>query len=223
MIYIDRHIGGRRHVADSRDWAYRMAPHTKPLGCFGRVVVPVIGHSWPIGPILDQGATPQCVAYAWADWLSCQPITTLVDTPSYEDWFYRAAQVVDEWPGTDYDGTSVRAGARIMQQQGHIGGYVWASSEPEIWNYISSSGPVVMGSNWYSGMFAPDPGGYLNLTGPVVGGHAYLLYESKGDYAMQNSWGADWGLTGTARLRRSDVARLLGEDGEACAGLELGL
>ncbi len=34
-------------------------------------------------------------------------------------WLYHEAQKVDEWPGEDYDGTSVRAGLDILRKRGH--------------------------------------------------------------------------------------------------------
>jgi hypothetical protein len=34
-------------------------------------------------------------------------------------WLYHEAQKVDEWPGEDYDGTSVRAGLDILRTRGH--------------------------------------------------------------------------------------------------------
>jgi hypothetical protein len=164
------------------------------------------------------------VAYACANWLSCLPIRTIVDTPVWEDDVYHWAQLVDEWPGEDYDGTSVRAGFQVLQTQGHIKNYVWAQSEYDIFDFVASTGPVVMGTNWYDGMFDPDSAGVLNLTGAVVGGHAWLLYGVTADfYLMQNSWGL-WGLPGgTAKIRRADVARLLQEDGEAGAGVEVSI
>ena len=34
-------------------------------------------------------------------------------------WLYHEAQKIDEWPGEDYDGTSVRAGLDILRKRGH--------------------------------------------------------------------------------------------------------
>src|SRR5215207_8347274 len=81
------------------------------------------------------------------------------------------------------------------------------------------TGPVMMGSNWYSGMFRPDANGFLVTTGYVAGGHEYLLngkvqYED-GWVEMDNSWGADWGDGGRAKLDFQVLERLLAEDGDA--------
>jgi hypothetical protein len=82
-----------------------------------------------------------------------------------------------------------------------------------------------MGTNWYEGMFDPDWDGFLRLSGSIAGGHAYLVYGTEAEwYWMQNSWGI-WGVggQGIAKVHRADMERLLREDGEAGAGLEVEL
>jgi hypothetical protein len=210
-------MGGRRYSPDARDKLYPMRAVTR------RKIPRELPVIWQIGPTIDQGLTPECVAYSCANWLSCTPIQTIVDTPAYEDNLYHEAQLVDEWPGTDYDGTSVRAGFQVLQTQGHLKNYVWAESEQDIFDFVATTGPVVMGTNWYDGMFDPDSDGFLRPTGDIAGGHAWLIYGIVNDYyLMQNSWGP-WGIanSGTAKIRRTDLARLLAEDGEAGAGVEV--
>ncbi len=62
----------------------------------------------------DQGTTSMCVAYAWTHWLEDGAVThnkvppPLIQPPE----LYAEAQEVDEWPGNQYNGTSVRAGAK---------------------------------------------------------------------------------------------------------------
>jgi hypothetical protein len=217
---------GRLHSADARDWGYPMRAATKGGGCLGgRAVVAVTGRTWALGPILDQGDTSQCVAYAWAQWLQTAPIRTEVDTPGDEEVYYDHAQQIDEWDGPPppYDGTSVRAGAKVMQAHGHLKSYVWATTEPEIWAFVQTTGPVVVGTNWYTAMMRPNSAGYILPAGLVEGGHAYVIYQTNPvtqGYGICNSWGS-WGRNGTALLHRADMARLLGEDGEACAGSEV--
>src|SRR5437773_1641745 len=54
--------------------------------------------------VLDQGATPQCVAYAGEGFLMAGPVKNKpYKTP--QD-LYNLCQQNDEWPGEDYDGTS---------------------------------------------------------------------------------------------------------------------
>lgn len=35
-------------------------------------------------------------------------------------WLYSSAKLIDEWPGTDYEGSSVRAAFEVLRTQGHV-------------------------------------------------------------------------------------------------------
>jgi hypothetical protein len=62
----------------------------------------------------DQGYDPSCVGFAWVHWLETGPIRhpNWPHPPIVPTDVYRDAQRVDEWPGENYQGTSVRAGRR---------------------------------------------------------------------------------------------------------------
>src|SRR5215217_2541716 len=69
----------------------------------------------------DQGETSQCVGYAWTHWLHAGPTTQPKPAPIVRPQdVYMGAQRVDEWPGEDYEGTSVRAGAKALQARGFV-------------------------------------------------------------------------------------------------------
>jgi hypothetical protein len=75
----------------------------------------------------NQGNTPQCVGYAWAHWIADGPIIhSGVQPPISPVLIYNQAQLIDEWPGTNYAGTSVRAGAKYLQTTNKISNYYWA-------------------------------------------------------------------------------------------------
>jgi hypothetical protein len=136
---------------------------------------------------------------------------------------YHEAQKRDEWPGEDYDGSSVRAGAKYMKEQGRLAEYVWAASADEVARWLLTSGPVVLGTDWYADMFTPTEG-QVHIGGEVVGGHAYLAigFNSKLQaFRCINSWGRGWGENGRFWLDTADLAYLLASNGEACAGVEL--
>ena len=208
---------GRLPAADARDQQFAMRalitiPPTLPKYRY-----------YSVTSILDQGASPTCVGHAWRGWLSAGTIRNLGGPNPYA--LYDAAQRVDEWPGEDYDGTSVRAGAKVLQSLGFITEYRWAwdASTVKLW-LLMGYGPVVFGTNWTRSMFTPDRQGYVRPTGAVVGGHAYLCvgYSSAADaFRFVNSWGRGWGQVGRFWMRGVDVTALLHADGEACTAVEI--
>lgn len=173
----------------------------------------------------DQGDTPHCVGFSWAHWLEDGPVVHHRDFPPVvaPRTIYDGAQLVDEWEGEDYDGTSVRAGAKVLTSLGFVGEYRWATTVREVAEAILTVGPVVVGTVWTADMFTPDADHVLHPTGPVMGGHAYVLngFDSfTGMFRVKNSWGRMWGDGGHAYLHFTDLERLLDEYGEACLAIE---
>lgn len=188
---------------------------------------------WRTGPILDQGREGACVGFGWtAEALSTPVAVNLskvaADVPEDPTKFaihtYNLAKRLDQWEGTDYDGTSVLAGAKAMRSFGLIKEYRWAFNIADVIDAIINKGPVVLGINWHKGMYdAPD--GVLSLSGEIVGGHCITAvgYKIASDkingeegIILQNSWGTDWGNNGLAIIRASELAGLLDNHGEAC-------
>lgn len=175
---------------------------------------------WRLRERLDQGQEGACVGFGWAHELAALPYRIRQSNDSARA-IYKRAQQLDEWPGENYSGTSVLAGAKAVQELGHLKEYRWAFSADDVLATLSAHGPVVIGVNWYRGMFNTDRANYLNVTGPVIGGHCVALRglakQSGKWYAIgRNSWGRDWGRSGDFRLRASDLDRLLNESGDAC-------
>ena len=174
----------------------------------------------------DQGRNPWCVAYAWLHWAEDGPVTHRKVPPplAAPKYVYDRSQQIDQWPGENYNGTSVRAGAKSLQELGIILGYRWAQDVDVVARAILETGPVVIGSRWYSGMSSPDINYVMNLTGSVLGGHAYVLNgvnKSKELFRMKNSWGRGWGDNGRAWISFESVNILLKNGGEACLATEI--
>jgi hypothetical protein len=218
----DEFLGlGRKRAEDPRDREHHLAKLVKPP------VGPVRSKYWPMFYVLDQGPTPQCVAFAWTGFLLCYPTRT---TPqqlgaTYTPDVYHAAQKIDEWDGEDYDGTSVRAGAKVLASQKRFKEYLWAWDATTVRDYVLQRGPVVLGTDWMLDMFYPEQhNGFIVPTGPVAGGHAYLVVgysASRAAFRIVNSWGPLWGVRGRAWLALSDLQTLIDRGAEACSAVEV--
>lgn len=172
-------------------------------------------YTWRVPVALDQGNEGACVGFAWAHEAAARPVVIGDVDNDYAFDIYYTAQTVDAWPGEDYQGTSVIAGARVMHDRGLIDEYRWAFSENDLALAVGYKGPAVLGTWWYSGMDIPDAEGYLRPTGAIRGGHAYLAYGysiKKPGYKIWNSWGT--GHYGW--IHPDDMATILSNQGEAC-------
>ncbi len=212
------------HDARSRKYSVRAVT---PVGITRRNVL------WKPGPILDQGYEGACVGFGWTAEALGSPVRVDLkrakavvpqDPEEFARWVYSHAQKIDEWDGEDYDGTSVLAGAKVMQGAGFLNQYRWAFSMGELTDALMIRGPVVIGTYWYENMF-DAPNGILTPGGEEVGGHCLLVIGYKQNapelggengFWLQNSWGKDWGKGGLALIREYDLAWLLAKDGEAC-------
>lgn len=181
---------------------------------------PLRAYTWRAGQVLDQGSEGACVGFAWAHEMLARPKAVKgLSNDFARNKIYKEAQKIDEWAGEAYDGTSVLAGAKIVQRLGYMPEYRWAFGLEDALLAIGYAGPGVAGLNWYSGMFRPDEEGYLRVTGSRQGGHAIVVNGvdvKRHRVKLHNSWGESWGDNGMAFLDFDDFARLLGEDGEFC-------
>src|SRR5215207_3710179 len=135
---------GQHPSQDMRDSQHLMRAHLA-----GIMVLPT-SKTWEIGEVLDQGYEGSCVGHGWTAWENAKPTGFDVQQDhAYAVSWYERAQEIDEWPGTDYQGTSVRAGARVAAERGLLSEYVWASSVDEIDAWILAKGTVVIGSYWF--------------------------------------------------------------------------
>lgn len=178
---------------------------------------------WGDDARLNQGRTGHCVGFGWAGWGDSLPVRDSY-TDADANAVYYAAKVIDGEPGQE-NGSTVRSGAKAMQQRGRLSAYAFAASVDEV-KVALRSGPVVFGTDWTQDMFKPDAHGLVSPTGPIAGGHCYLCigYDpEQGVFRFRNSWGAEWGLNGDFLVHEDDAAKLLAQQGEACVAVELPL
>lgn len=174
----------------------------------------------------NQEQTSECVAYSWTHWVEDGPVTQTGKAPIViPNEIYREAQKVDQWQGEAYDGTSVRAGAKVLQTRGFIKEYTWAWDVDTVIQAILEKGPVVVGTLWTYDMFFPDVDtAIITPTGNSAGGHAYLINgvnTKKKLFRIKNSWGRAWGNKGHAYISFDDMDKLIKNQGEACLALEI--
>ncbi len=176
-------------------------------------------YTWSCQPHLNQGDVGACVGFGWSHELAARPKEVVGVTNSSALDLYYAAQKVDEFPGEAYEGTSVLAGAKVVKSEGFMPEYRWAFGLNDVILTLGYKGPVVLGINWYDGMFTPDVGGVIHPTGSIAGGHCILANGVSVKHRivrLHNSWGLDWGIFGDCFMTWDGLDRLLHEGGEAC-------
>ncbi len=230
-IVSQRHGLGRIAAFDPRDQQHKMAAEEP-------IVVTVDRRLWSIDQSitpLDQGPTSQCTAYGGEHFVLAGPVAQpLYMTPAK---LYRANQLNDEWPGTEtdeprYEGSSVHALMKVLKAAGLIERYVWAFEAETVRKWVLMKSPVVVGTDWLSGMEQASSAGFIRARGSVLGGHCYLLIGcdmrvkcpdgSKGAFIILNSWGKAWGYknSGYAFISIKDMDKLIKRAGEAATAVE---
>ncbi len=202
--------------------------------------------TWRIiaGFVLDQGREGACVGFSVTHTIMANPIERMFMEDEAHEFaireIYWPAQQIDPWPGGAYpgadpfyEGTSVLAGVKAAQQHGYFQEYRWAFGIEDLILGLVSTGPAILGLNWYMNSYAPDADGYITPTGPWVGGHAIVaravrlkwkretgnlqdLDWDASSVVLRNSWGPSWGpLWGDCLVSLSVMADWLRNDGEA--------
>jgi hypothetical protein len=183
---------------------------------------------------LDQGREGACVGFGWTGELIGSPFPDRTAQEGvanlYARGHYLRAKQIDEFPGEDYDGTSVLAGAKVAQERDFLDEYRWALSVEDLRDAVITTGPAVLGIPWYEDMYETRPSGLVEVGGELVGGHCIYVYgyhpamrirgedyESRFEvFRWRNSWGASYGNNGSGLIRLEDLRDLLKTWGEAC-------
>ena len=102
--------------ANGHYWIARDAKLTRVRGGHCVCLKPK-GHSDPDAwwDFYNQGTEGACVGFG------ISRLASQLNRKLYDGfWLYHEAQKIDEWPGEDYDGTSVRAGLDILRKRGPL-------------------------------------------------------------------------------------------------------
>lgn len=185
-------------------------------------------------PVFDQGDLGSCTANAAVGMLATDPFYATIkpkkitlDEALCVAVYGEATRMDDyegEYPPTD-TGSSGLAAAKALAGRGLISGYTHAFSLDDALKALST-GPVIIGVNWYNNFFTPTKAGVLSVgrNDYVAGGHEVLLDEidtSKNLVGGTNSWGDSWGVGGRFYLSFDLLARLMFEDGDVTSFVPL--
>lgn len=230
---------GRVPAPDARDGLFPMRAALGPVQA--RTGSKVWDESFPS---LDQGQNGTCVGHGWKHWLLTAPLVqSKPDTDPLALAIYDRCTEIDEFPANDpvngqYNlayGTSTRAGAKVLVEKGLLAEFRSATALSDMVDWLMDKGPLVIGINWYNGMFGPFDGTLARPTGGVAGGHCVCVQgvdndfqtsQGKGVFLIRNSWGPAWGpwRNGLVHIAFSDMQQLIfGEGGDCIAGLEVAL
>lgn len=225
----DHGLGRLKAPLDGRDFLYLMSAAMPQV----KAVAPPKPRkrAYNEGPMLNQGAYPYCVGYSAKGFLNAAPIMSKDSAEPTGPAIYRVAQTLDEWPGENYDGSSVRGGMKSLQQLGHISSYVWGQTVDEALAWVNGGfGTVVIGTDWFTLFDDIGDDGFMRMPSTIatpIGGHAYRLnwYDvKKKGFLVINSWGTgSWGYkrSGKAWMTRELLEFLLHRDGEIAAPTQI--
>lgn len=179
---------------------------------------------WPFnGALLDQGDQGHCTGFGGGNFEINDPVNTPCTNAEAHRLYYLCKDFDGE-PGAE-NGSTVRSIAKVLRSLGRISNYAFAVSTDEISYWLLHNGPVIVGTEWYEGMFLPDADNVIHPTGQLAGGHCFLLNAvcANQTYQIHNSWGDRWGVHGEALISVTDFAALFEYGGEALAAVELPL
>lgn len=183
------------------------------------------------GPFpLDQGREGACTGFGSAHELAAGPVHVGGMTNEFAMDLYRRIQATDRAAGRNFpDGATVLATMQTLKAENRITAYRWAFGIDDVVDTLCTAGPVCLGIEWRYNMYFTRPGGKVEVTGDVVGGHfltaiAYDVHPQWGPVVgWLNSWGADYGVAdprlnapgGIGWITLRDLSALLARWGEA--------
>ena len=207
-------LGWLESPTDNRDWGvdalYAATGTELPVELPASYHVPA-----PLYPVVDQGSTPQCVAYSAAGeqgWYDLRDTgLALFD----EALFFRQiggtsnGAVIRDAPNARLTAGYPVAGHPELAGQHRIAAYYAVPvAQADLCAAILSFGPLVIGTPWARSWFHPVDG-VLPAFDSAVGGHAILAvgWDATG-LRLRNSWGADWGQAGEVTLPWAQLAHV---------------
>jgi hypothetical protein len=194
-------LGALPDPPDERD--YPLSALYASEGLTPTVALPASYTAPGMPPVLDQHATPMCVAY------SSSAVKAWQDRRDQERFFDFDEPAFFTAIGGTASGARVRDAMERMRSAGYpLAGsgdaahhriaayYAVPRDRATIKAAIHDLGPIVLSTPWYRSWFHPTAG-VLPKPDALVGGHAIIAYgwDQRG-LRLRNSWGSDWGVGG---------------------------
>jgi hypothetical protein len=212
-------LGALRDAPDLRDYPLEALYAAEGIDPTPVAALPTSYSSPLMPPVLDQGATPQCVAFSSSSMKAWQDRRDQGQFFNFDEGtFFRRI-------GGGPDGAFVHMAMEELRTVGYpvvgsgdaarhkIAAYYAVPIEfAAIKAAIYDLGPVVISTTWYRSWFTPQSNGVLPAPNTAVGGHAIVAYgwDSRG-LRLRNSWGAGWGpIGGDCFMPAARVAELWG-------------
>ena len=208
-------LGALPDAPDERD--YPLSALYASEGLTATVTLPASYAAPGMPPVLDQHATPMCVAY------SSSAVKAWQDRRDQERFFNFDEPAFFAAIGGTSQGAYVRDAMERMRTAGYP---VAGLGDPEhhriaayyavphdlatIKAAIHDLGPIVVSTPWYRSWFRPAAG-VLPRPDTQVGGHAIVAYgwDQRG-LRLRNSWGSAWGVDGDCWMPESFVPQIGG-------------
>ncbi len=177
---------------------------------------------------LDQGNTPECVAYTQEHWRRSQPLHTKLGPSPHE--MYQMAKQRDGYPTED--GTDAHAMLDVCSSIGIVDSHWWWTGTQDndaVIQWLLDIGPLWFGAYWCESMFRTDPFGLVDVTDTLQYGHETLVigwrqnFRGMGPaFEICNSWGIyNWGVKGRGFILQSDFfGKLMADQGDLVGVVE---
>ena len=215
IIIPGRRLG--RHVEhDPRSRAHVMLLAAAPLET----------KSWAfLGDILDQGDVGSCTGEATVNALNCEPfvgrrgtLLTQEDALSIYEQATHLDAISGSYPPNDTGSTGIAA-SKAAKARGLIAGYKHAFSLASALAWLSHTGPIKIGIEWFEGFDTPQGAdAECKIAGAVRGGHELCVNEINVEarkVRFIQSWGKSWGDSGHGVFSWDTLGALLGRQGDA--------
>lgn len=165
--------------------------------------------------VADGVGVHNCTGFCGANFINGGPMMKkpfLTDQDALN--YYYENRRIDEWPGENYDGSSVSAMCKQLISLGRIKeAYYTTNFDTMVKWKQSGKGGLMISTPWYEGMYVTDSNGFIRPTGRKVGGHAIWdrAVTSWLSAIWFNSWGDDFGFGGDGYVSEVDYRWLIGQ------------